>query len=370
MIPKGIPPLNMGFKGMIPKGIPPLNSLSAGKLKIPPTSLDSFKNPLPGMPSSAMQNDSHSLGNPSTNSLIGKINAGVTPKRRHIIKIGHNQTKKSGMLNSVKNAFKATMKNKEADFKKAFDSLNDKISKFKQYPLYKLVVNSYASIFENSTLFDKIRQTTNIDYGQYSSFVKDLNQKGLENYNYARCLIHRYYHKNIAINYSFLRESKDIKEIGKDKKYMEAHIKLLNSTPDKDIEHFNAVFNNKDQFTKLNKKIVDGSMSISQIKEEIEKAFIITDDTPDKNETNCSYLILYILYDIHYQIDEANELMKQLKENGKAVKNPLVLDEEIEEIDDIKTSCPQHTDIDSEFGGGIPDIVLDAAVVTTGKSED
>ena len=90
-----------------------------------------------------------------------------------------------------------------------------------------------------------------------------------QNYNDARRLIYRYYHKDIAINYSYIREATNINVICKEKIYMDAQIELINSCQEKDFSQFETVFNGKTQFTDLINNItanIDKTNLIDNIK--------------------------------------------------------------------------------------------------------
>jgi len=227
--------------------------------------------------------------------------------------------------------------------------LKEAVAPLKKLPLFNFVSSSIAKILENGSLFDKIRQTATREYGTYKSDVSKLKKPGLQNYNDACALIYRYYHKNISINYPFLREAEDIEQIGKDKSYMSAQIKLLNSCSEREDSHFMDVFNNRTQFTEL---ILADSGNMDEMQRLIEEKFNISTGD-DKIPINCSYLILDILYDIHSEIDEATEILSN---------NPTVITEpskaKIEFMKDITRNIQQHINIDI----GNEPRVLEAAI--------
>lgn len=232
------------------------------------------------------------------------------------------------------------------------EELKNGLTPLKKYPLFGFISSSVAKILENGSLFDKIRQTATREYGTYKSDVSKLKNPGLQNYNDACALIYRYYHKNISSNYPFLREAEDIEKIGKDKNYMSAQIKLLNSCSEKDESNFMGVFNNKTQFTEL---ILADSGNMDDMQRQIEEKFDIRIGD-DKTIINCSYLILDILYDIHYEIDEANELLSN---------NPAVVTKSTEFKKDIERNIDQHVNIDI----GVEVSVIEMAIAQSIETE-
>ena len=124
----------------------------------------------------------------------------------------------------------------------------------------------------------------------------------------------------------------------KDKKYIEHQLKLYNSSDKKNSEHFNKVFYNKDQFSKIK-----DTGDIEEMKKTIENSFIIpTNGIYDPLNNNYSYLILYILHDMHRNID-----LDKIKK-AETLKNPKKLKDYIPPKFDITkdAKCTPHTDAD------------------------
>jgi hypothetical protein len=352
-----------GFK--LPRGL--VGKLPNITKKLPKGLLNFLPKPL--------STNSQTLSNVQTNPLLnGKNVQNVNKKSRFSIK-------------SIKNGPKsATARLLDEGIKLVgtqTEKFKSKLSPLKAFPLYTFVTSSFAKIYENSTLFNKIRQTTTIEDGTYKTSIDKLDPMGKQNYNDACALIYRYYYKDIAINYSYLREAKHIDDIGKEKIYMEAQINLFNSCDEKDFLQFDKVFNTRDQFTKLiisledqtpdnnseNKPKLDKD-NIGNMKIEIEKQFLIVDDTgPEDITINCSYLILDILHDIHNEIDQATEIEEAIKNDKQ-----FVIDEKakakIEFMQDIK-NIDQHNDIDIAIP--ITNRILDTAIgqlVTQSEEEE
>jgi hypothetical protein len=213
-----------------------------------------------------------------------------------------------------------------------------KLNKFQGFPLFSIIVKTFAGIYEDNTLLRHIYKSKYIQRNKYLNYIKKLDPLGLKNYNDACCLIYKYYYKNIALNYSYLRESNHISENCKDKKYIEAQLKLYNSTEKKNSEHFNKVFYNRDQFSKL--EDID---NVTKMKTAIEDAFIIpTNGIKDPLINNYSYLILYILHDIHRNIEIEN--IKAAENLKKTKKNKDVTPPKYDITKDAK--CTPHKDTD------------------------
>ena len=286
------------------------------------------------------------------------------------------QLKNNGLNKQINQADE--MAKKQADA--LAEELKNGLTPLKKYPLFGFISSSVAKILENGSLLDKIRQTATREYGTYKSDVSKLKNPGLQNYNDACALIYRYYHKNISKNYPYLREAENIEQIGMDKNYMSAQIKLLNSCSERDDSHFMGVFNNKKQFTEL---ILADSGNMDDMQSKIEKNFDIRIGD-DKIIINCSYLILDILYDIHSDIDEATEIMSKNPANTESpnAKNEFNKDndeakesknlnltksskDKIEFRDDIKRNIDQHFNIDI----GVEVSVIEMAIATAIDTE-
>jgi len=314
----------------------------------------------------------------SQNLLLGKSNNLSSNLNLAHMNLASNNNSGGMKLKGVKSnsRFSTQLKNKDelnkqinqADemAKKQADALakelKDGLTPLKKYPLFGFISSSVAKILENGSLLDKIRQTATREYGTYKSDVSKLTNTGLQNYDDARALIYRYYHKNISKNYPYLREAENIEQIGMDKNYMSAQIKLLNSCSERDDSHFMEVFNNRKQFTQL---ILADSGNMDDMKRKIQEQFNI-DIGDDKPIINCSYLILDILYDIHSDIDEAKEIEKNnptgITESSQD-KNKLngitkSSQDKIEFMKDIEKNIDQHVNIDI----GVEDSVIEMAI--------
>ena len=316
----------------------------------------------------------------SQNLLLGKSNNLSSNLNLAHMNLASNNNSGGMKLKGVKSnsRFSTQLKNKgqnelnkqinQADeiAKKQADALakelKDGLTPLKKYPLFGFISSSVAKILENGSLLDKIRQTATREYGTYKSDVSKLKNQGLQNYDDARALIYRYYHKNISKNYPYLREAENIEQIGMDKNYMSAQIKLLNSCSERDDSHFMEVFNNRKQFTQL---ILADSGNMDDMKRKIQEQFNI-DIGDDKPIINCSYLILDILYDIHSDIDEAKEIEKNnptgITESSQE-KNKLngiteSSQDKIEFMKDIEKNIDQHVNIDI----GVEDSVIEMAI--------
>ena len=306
----------------------------------------SGKSNIQGMKSADMKLAGMNLAvnNLAVNNLAGNNSLkGVGGKSRFSTQL---KNKERTELNNQMNQANETVKEKSNAYGA---ELKEAVAPLKKLPLFNFVSSSIAKILENESLFYKIRQTATREYGKYKSDVSKLKDPGLQNYNDACALIYRYYHKNISINYPFLREAEDIEQIGKDKSYMSAQIKLLNSCSEREDSHFMDVFNNRTQFTEL---ILADSGNMDEMQGKIEEKFIISTGD-DKIPINYSYLILDILYDIHSDIDEATEILSN---------NPTVITEpskaKIEFMKDITRNIQQHIKIDI----GNESRVLEAAI--------
>ena len=213
-----------------------------------------------------------------------------------------------------------------------------KLNNFKGFPLFSIIVKIFAGIYEDNSLLKHIYKSKYIQRNKYLNYIEKLDPLGKQNYHDACCLIYKYYYKNIALNYSYLRESNHISENCKDKKYIQAQIKLYNSTEKKNSEHFNKVFYNRDQFSKL-----EDTDKVTKMKKAIEDEFIIpTNGIKDPLINNYSYLILYILHDIHRNIEIEN--IKAAENLKKTKKNKDVTPPKYDITKDAK--CTPHKDTD------------------------
>jgi len=226
----------------------------------------------------------------------------------------------------------------------------EKLKYFKGNPLFGFIIKTFARIYEDTTLLKQIYKSKYIQRNKYLRYINKLDAVGKQNYNDACCLIYKYYYKKIAENFSYLRESDYISINCKDKAYIENQIKLYNSTERHNSDHFNKIFYKQDQFSKI-----QDTGKMKEMKEKIEDAFIIPKNgIKNPLKYNYSYLILYILHDIHRNIDVAKR-----KETEK-LKNPKkMMDYTPPNYDITKDSkCTPHTDAD------VPCDIKDIAIST------
>ena len=240
---------------------------------------------------------------------------------------------KGKMLDSAKGKVD-DVKNKVQEKIKEY---TEKLKNFKGNPLLGFFIRTFARIYEDNTLLKQIHKSKYIQRNKYLRYINKLDELGKQNYHDACCLIYKYYYKHIAKNFSYLRESDYISENCKDKKYIEAQLKLYNSTERQNSDHFNKVFYKRDQFSKL-----QDTDDVKEMKKNIEDAFIIPKNgIKDPLKYNYSYLILYTLHDIHRNIESENiKKAEKLKQTQK-------IKEEIPKYDITKDAkCTPHKNAD------------------------
>lgn len=225
------------------------------------------------------------------------------------------------------------------------------IFNFLPVPVYKFIKNSYATIYINKILFNKIYHATHIQKNKYKqqfeAFYDKQNENtiGTLNYSHARCLIYRFFDKNIILNYSYLRESKSTQEICEVTHHIDERVELFNSSYNKNRKHIPKVFDNNEQFTKFyNNKTVMQINDVYEMKKQIREGFKIPNEEKLKMEDenpydDYSYLILYILNDIHREINlERVKIIKEMEEERKKY----VIAEPVNEKNNVVIAYPQR----------------------------
>jgi len=240
---------------------------------------------------------------------------------------------KGKMLDSAKGKVD-DVKNKVQEKIKEY---TEKLKNFKGNPLFGFIIRTFARIYEDTTLLKQIHKSKYIQRNKYLRYINKLDELGKQNYHDACCLVYKYYYKNIAKNFSYLRESDYMSTNCKDKKYIEAQLKLYNSTERQNSDHFNKVFYKQDQFSKL-----QDTDDVKEMKKNIEDAFIIPKNgIKDPLKYNYSYLILYILHDIHRNIESENIKKAEKLKQTKKIK------EDVAKYDITKDAkCTPHKDAD------------------------
>ena len=295
--------------------------------------------------------------NPIVNKEPSKMLSSALPSVNPIVNGDPAKMLPSGITNTLvkgdptkllSSALPSSMQGNPLDIKNKIQEhikkYTEKLKYFKGNPLLGFFIKTFARIYEDNTLLNQIYKSKYIQRNKYLKYIKKLydvdnpDKLGQNNYQAACCLIYKYYYKNIALNYSYLRESDYMSKNCKDKKYIEAQLKLYNSTERKNVENFKKVFYERDQFS-----IMTDTDNVTDMKEKIENAFIIPKNgIIDPLINNYSYLILYILHDIHSNIDAEN-----IKKAEKLKQTKKIKDDTPPKYDITKDAkCTPHKDAD------------------------
>jgi hypothetical protein len=301
------------------------------------------------------------LAGPMT-ALTGPMTALAGPTTALAGPMGDKMKALAGPMKGLANPMAAAqgkvdeMKNKVQEKVKEYTA---KLKKFNGVPLISFFVKTFAKIYGNKTLLKQIGNSRYLQHNKYDKIIDKLDPVGKQNYNDACCLIYKYYYTNIALNYSYIRESNVMSENCKDKKYIEEQLRLHSSTSKKKNEHFNEVFYNKKQFSEM-----QDTDNVAQMRQKIEEAFTMPKNETDnpivpsnsvideEESTNYSYIILYILHDIGRMIDaeklkeEENRRKTKKLKKGKKIKEepPIITPPKYDVTKDAK--CTPHKDAD------------------------
>ena len=193
----------------------------------------------------------------------------------------------------------------------------------------KFFVGQTIKAKKNLYLFKNLLDCPKLKKNKFKLFINrliDTNQQ--ENFKCACRLIYLYFNKKLAFKYDFLMfRSKSLKDMCIYNYYITEQGKLNKSINNKKVIHFDEIFNTSApyNFTNLYNDTNHKTMStitfdeILEMRDKIKNCFIVT--TRLNKKIDYSYLILYLLYDLHNNENFKEYLLpdEKIKEDAKLI---------------------------------------------------